>query len=54
MLDSKIVWSSKDEDDEQLHPCSACGEPCGEDEPLCWTCECGDPIKLNEKEISNA
>lgn len=34
-----IVWTSVDEDAEELHSCIDCGVPCSIEEPICWTCE---------------
>ena len=38
---STVIWSSVNEDENELHLCVDCGEPCSIEEPICWTCECG-------------
>ena len=42
MTNGKLVWSSRWEDQEELHSCFDCGNPTSIEEPLCWNCECGD------------
>lgn len=39
---STIIWSSVNEDEDEVHLCGDCGTPCSIEEPICWTCECGE------------